>query len=160
MTKKNTDPRHQGPRHYFRPFPSGVVQICLACGLCEEHGNHCPLRQDWKEAMQALAVVTINNKIPTLLFRPIDLTRITRTNLHPLNGRNVMRGLYKAGVVQPASQAGLPRRGETRGRAASWWRVTPEGWAWLKAPSRRQPKAVQAAHAGGSAPLQRPPYTE
>lgn len=150
MTKKNVDTRHQGRRHYFHSMFIGseMTDRCLWCNTTEARGNHCPIRAEWKEAMQALAVMVINKPIPALLFRPVDITRLTRTNLHPLEGRNVVRGLERAGLVQPSSQAGLPR-----GRAASWWRVTPEGWVWLKTPTRRQPRALQEARTGGSVPL-------
>lgn len=153
MTKRNEDPRHQGRSHYYRAaFAQGglipVRSVCVHCGCMEGVGNHVPIRVEWKEAMQALAVMVIGKDIPNLRFRPVDVTRLTRTNQTPLEGRNVVRGLQRAGLVEPMSQAGLPR-----GRAASWWTVTPEGWVWLRTPSRRQPRAVREAHAGGSVPL-------
>lgn len=150
MTKRNEDPRHQGRSHYYRAeIPQGglvpVRAVCHYCGCMENAGNHVPIRIEWKEAMQALAVTVIGKPIPNMRFRPVELTRLTRTNQTPLEGRNVVRGLHRAGLVEPVSQAGGPR-----GRAASWWSVTPEGWTWLRTPSPRQPKAVRAAHAGGS----------
>lgn len=149
-----------GKRHYFLAgeiFP----KACQRCGKRPDKSNHVPIPKPWHDALYMMAFGNglWDEEVPKFIFRPLHVTNCSKEWKTPLTGGNVVRGLQKAGLVEPLPPGSgvsvRTPRGVRRlyGRTASWWRLTEAGLHWLRTPYGPVSEAARAARVQGSVPL-------
>jgi hypothetical protein len=100
-------------RHYFRPGALGTER-CLTCGRPDGPPHVLPPRQ-WKSAIRRILA-----EDPHRMFRPVEVTRISTNDRHPLEGRNVLRGLVAASYATLIHSTGH----------VAWFQLTSRGLKW------------------------------
>jgi hypothetical protein len=132
--------------HFYRPSTEDPTR-CHWCNRTEAGVYHRVIPRYWKTALKLVAFTEGQPRA----FRPYDLRRATAITMTPIvKADNVMRGLAKAGLVERTSAPQPRARGVPRGPKPMYWRLTPDGLAWLRDMPRTARWAVVEALRQGS----------